>query len=73
GYRLYLAKDGNKLIILLGGGTKERQNIAIERAKEWYREYKTRKKLEASGKKTESLASQNQERGKNSDGTNERF
>lgn len=53
GYRIYLAKDGDKLIVLLGGGTKERQNTAIEQAKELYKEYKTRKKLEASRKKTE--------------------
>jgi putative addiction module killer protein len=53
GYLIYLAKDGDKLIVLLGGGTKERQNTAIEQAKELYKEYKTRKKLEASRKKTE--------------------
>jgi len=33
GYRVYLAKDGDKLIILLGGGTKRRQQSDIERAK----------------------------------------
>ncbi len=25
GYRIYFAKDGNRLIVLLGGGTKKRQ------------------------------------------------
>lgn len=53
GYRIYLVKEGDKLIVLLGGGTKERQNTAIEQAKELYKEYKTRKKLKMSRKKTE--------------------
>ena len=43
GYRIYLAKDGNKLIILLGGGTKQRQQSDIERAKAMWAEYRTRK------------------------------
>ena len=43
GYRVYLAKDGNKLIILLGGGTKQRQQADIERAKAMWAEYKMRK------------------------------
>jgi len=43
GYRIYLAKDGETLIILLGGGTKRRQKADIERAKELLAEYKTRK------------------------------
>ena len=34
GYRIYLAKDGDKLIILLGGGTKKSQQKDIEKAKE---------------------------------------
>ncbi len=33
GYRIYLATGGEKLIILLGGGTKQRQQADIERAK----------------------------------------
>jgi putative addiction module killer protein len=44
GYRVYLGKDGNKLIILLGGGTKKRQQKDIDQAKELWREYKKRKK-----------------------------
>ncbi|QPJ64011.1 MAG: type II toxin-antitoxin system RelE/ParE family toxin [Candidatus Nitrohelix vancouverensis] len=44
GYRVYLGKDGDKLIILLGGGTKKRQQKDIERAKLLWREYKKRKK-----------------------------
>ena len=43
GYRLYLAKDGEALIILLGGGTKQRQQIDIERARVLWAEYKARK------------------------------
>jgi DNA-binding phage protein len=33
GYRFYLAKDGDSLIVLFGGGTKRRQQADIERAK----------------------------------------
>ena len=33
GYRLYLARDGDELIILYGGGTKRRQRADIARAK----------------------------------------
>ena len=42
-YRIYLAKDGNALIILLGGGTKQRQQADIDRAKLLWAEYKARK------------------------------
>lgn len=44
GYRIYLAKDGEKLIILFGGGTKKKQQKDIDRAKELHTEYKARKK-----------------------------
>lgn len=44
GYRVYLGKDGDKLVILLGGGTKKRQQNDIHRAKELWQEYKMRKK-----------------------------
>ena len=43
GYRIYLAKDGDKLIILFGGGTKKKQQKDIDRAKELHAEYKARK------------------------------
>ena len=43
GYRLYLGKDGEALIILLVGGTKKRQQADIERAKSLFAEYKVRK------------------------------
>lgn len=43
GYRIYLAKDGDDLIVLFGGGTKRRQQADIERAKALHAEYKARK------------------------------
>ena len=43
GYRLYLARDGDELIILYGGGTKRRQRADIARAKALHAEYKARK------------------------------
>jgi putative addiction module killer protein len=43
GYRIYLAKGGADLVILLGGGTKKRQSRDIERAKGLWSEYKARK------------------------------
>lgn len=42
GYRIYLGKDGDALIVLLGGGTKQRQQADIERAKRLWTEYKAR-------------------------------
>jgi putative addiction module killer protein len=44
GYRIYLAKDGETLIVLFGGGTKSGQQRDIDRAKALFAEYKTRKK-----------------------------
>jgi len=44
GYRVYLAKDGERLIVLFGGGTKRTQKNDIERAKALNAEYKARKK-----------------------------
>ena len=46
GYRIYFGKDGDMLIILLGGGTKKRQQRDIEVAKTLWREYKQRKRQE---------------------------
>lgn len=46
GYRVYLGKDGERLIILLGGGTKKGQNKDIQKAKALWFEYKKRKKEE---------------------------
>lgn len=44
GYRVYAGKDGAKLVILLGGGTKKRQQADIKRAKAAWQDYKKRKK-----------------------------
>lgn len=48
GYRIYLIQDGKDLIILLGGGTKKRQQADIKKAKMLHKEYKTRKKRDRS-------------------------
>lgn len=47
GYRIYFGKDGNELVILLGGGTKKRQQQDINQALEYWRNYKLRKVKEA--------------------------
>lgn len=47
GYRIYLAKDGQKLIILIGGGTKKNQQKDIKQALELWESYKQRKKAES--------------------------
>ena len=44
GYRIYLAQDGPQLIVLFGGGTKQRQDADIARAHVLFDEYKARKK-----------------------------
>lgn len=44
GYRIYFGRDGETLVILLGGGTKKRQNNDIEAAKEHWNNYKMRKR-----------------------------
>jgi putative addiction module killer protein len=46
GYRIYFGKDGETLVILLGGGTKKRQSSDIEIAKEHWTAYKRRKRRE---------------------------
>jgi len=46
GYRIYFGKDGDRLVILLGGGTKKRQEQDIAEAQECWAAYKRRKKLE---------------------------
>jgi putative addiction module killer protein len=43
GYRVYCGKDGEMLVILLGGGSKKRQQADIEAAQGLWREYKIRK------------------------------
>ena len=44
GYRVYFGKDGDKIVVLLGGGTKKRQSSDIATAQELWRLYKQRKK-----------------------------
>jgi len=46
GYRIYFGKDGDALVILLGGGTKKRQQKDIVNAKIHWKEYKRRKRQE---------------------------
>ena len=43
GLRIYLAKDGLKIIILLGGGTKKRQQKDIDKAVALWEDYKRRR------------------------------
>ncbi len=51
GYRIYLAQDGDALIILFGGSTKRDQQEAIDRAVALHDEYKARKKALSLSKK----------------------
>jgi putative addiction module killer protein len=51
GYRIYLARDGEALIILFGGGTKRGQQKDIDRAKALNAEYKARKKAQPAAAK----------------------
>ena len=44
GYRIYFAKDGEQVVILLGGGTKHRQQNDIRIAQVRWADYKRRKK-----------------------------
>ena len=44
GYRIYFGKDGKRLVILLAGGTKKRQQRDIEAAKVRWEDYKQRKR-----------------------------
>jgi putative addiction module killer protein len=44
GYRVYFAKDGPDVVVLLGGGTKKRQGRDIEDAHRRWREYRLRRK-----------------------------
>ena len=44
GYRIYFGRDGERLVILLAGGSKKRQQADIERAKGLWQEFKERKR-----------------------------
>ena len=43
GYRIYFGRDGNRLIILLAGGTKKRQQADIVKAKAYWIDYRKRR------------------------------
>jgi putative addiction module killer protein len=49
GYRIYFGKDGEQLVILVGGGAKARQQQDIRRALTCWQEYKRRKKEAGNG------------------------
>jgi len=40
GYRIYFGREGDQVIILLGGGTKKRQETDIKTAKKEWKKYK---------------------------------
>ena len=44
GYRIYFGREGSKLIILLGGGSKRTQSKDIDKAQALWRQYKADKK-----------------------------
>ncbi len=44
GYRIYFGKDGDRIIILLGGGTKQHQEEDIRAAIRRWEDYKLRKR-----------------------------
>lgn len=46
GYRIYFGRDGEAIIILLAGGTKQRQQRDIDAAQARWLDYKRRKKME---------------------------
>ena len=43
GYRVYFGRDGERIVILLGGSAKKRQGVAIAAAQAAWAEYKRRK------------------------------
>jgi putative addiction module killer protein len=45
GYRVYFGKEGERIVILLGGGTKQCRQNDMERAIHRWVDYKRRKKL----------------------------
>lgn len=48
GYRIYFAREGTDIILLLGGGTKRRQSRDIEKAIGRWRDYRHRKSEDSS-------------------------
>jgi putative addiction module killer protein len=49
GYRVYFGKDGEQIVILLGGGTKQRQQNDISLALNRWKDYKQRKQQQNVG------------------------
>jgi putative addiction module killer protein len=47
GYRVYFGQDGKTIVILLGGGTKQRQSRDIAAAKMRWNDYKMRRAARA--------------------------
>ena len=47
GYRVYFGRDGNTIVILLGGGTKPSQSKDIIHARERWQDYKLSKRRKA--------------------------
>src|ERR1700722_11088560 len=52
GYRVYFGKDGESLVIVLGGGSKKRQQPDINAAHVNWQDYKRRKKEDNYGLNT---------------------
>jgi putative addiction module killer protein len=52
GYRIYFGKDGERLVIVLGGGTKKRQQQDVNAALANWQDYKRRKKEDDYGSDT---------------------
>jgi putative addiction module killer protein len=46
GYRIYFGRDGERLVVLLGGGTKKRQSDDIRSAQALWADYRRRKREE---------------------------
>jgi putative addiction module killer protein len=44
GFRVYFGKDGERIVILPGGGTKKRQQVDIARAHALWQQYKQEKR-----------------------------
>lgn len=45
GYRIYFGRDGERVVILLGGGSKQRQDRDIRHAIDCWADFKKRKKV----------------------------
>ncbi len=64
GYRIYLTKEGDKLVILYGGGDKSTQGKDIKSARAFHFQYLAEKK-ESAKTVTSKLESQDKDRRKN--------